>query len=240
MSETVIEAGVCRLGLPGGRWLATGHAGGYRRADCAVNVTVPSDFDRQDLATYVAERCDDAGFEATGPALLTAVEQANARGARAGPVTVVATVGLSNPASLPLRDGPVDAAAEASSEAASSEGRPPAGTVNLLLATTRALDRGALAGCLATVVEAKTATLQAATGFSGTTSDAVAVGTDPEGQPRAYVGSGTDLGRDVRAAVREAVVASLGATYEADAPPGTVAEAQHGTVTRREATVFAP
>lgn len=240
MPETTVRAGVCRLRLPGGRWLATGHAGGYRRADRAVNVTVSSDFDRRDLADYVAERCDRAGFDARGPALLTAVDQENARGARSGPVTVVATAGLSNPASLPIAGQPAEASHGEDHEAPASDSHPPVGTVNLLVATSAALADGGLAGCLATAVEAKTATLQTLTGFTGTTSDAVAVGTDPDGGGTTYVGSSTDIGRNVRAAVRDAIRASLGATYDDGDPPRTVGEADHGSVTRREATVFAP
>jgi adenosylcobinamide hydrolase len=240
MSETRIEAGVCRLRLPGARWLATGHAGGHRRADRAVNVTVPSDFDRQDLAAYVAERCDRAGFEPGGPALLTAVDQANARGATTGPVTVVATAGLSNPASIDLEGGHASPADGSGEQAAPADSRPPFGTVNLLLTTGRALDGGGLAGCLAIAVEAKTATLQALTGFTGTTTDAVAVGADPDGEEAAYVGSSTDLGRDVRAAVRDALRASLSATYDDGEPPASVAAADNGALTRRKASVFTP
>jgi adenosylcobinamide hydrolase len=240
MCETRVEAGVCRLRLSGGRWLATGHAGGYRRADRAVNVTVPSDFDRRDLASYVAERCDRAGFEACGPALLTAVDQAEARGATAGSVTVVATAGLSNPASLPQEDLAADASHDRTGDAAPGDQRPPFGTVNLMVATTRALADGGLAGCLATAVEAKTATLQALTGFTGTTTDGVAIGADPDGERAAYVGSSTDLGRDVRVAVRDALRASLAATYDGGDPPASVAAADHGAVTRRPATVFTP
>lgn len=240
MPETTVREDVCQLRLPGGRWLATGHAGGYRRADGAVNVTVPTDFDRRDLADYVAERCDRARFDARGPALLTAVDQDNARGARAGPVTVVATAGLSNPALLPLEGLPADASNGGDVEVPASDTRPPVGTVNLIVATSAALDDGGLAGCLATAVEAKTATLQTLTGFTGTTSDAVAVGTDPDGDKTTYVGSSTEIGRNVRAAVRDAIRASLGATYDDGDPPRTVGEADHGSVTRRESTVFTP
>lgn len=232
MSEVDRREEGCRLRLPEGRWLSTGVHAGYARADRAVNLTVPTPFDRTDLSAYVADRCAAAGFDADGPALLTAVDQADARAARAGPVTVVATAGLSNPASLPV-PAPAD-------QSTVPDERPPPGTVNLLVGTTRALSDGALASCLATAVEAKTATLQALSGFTGTTTDAIAVGCDPDGEPAAFVGSSTEVGRSVRACVRDAVRASLEATDAEAEPPSDVADAPHGAVTARSATVFEP
>jgi len=236
MFEVDVEAGLCRLACEGARWLSTGVDGGYSTADRAVNVTVPTAFDRADLATYVAERCDTAGVDPAGPALLTAVEQTHARGARDGPVTVVATAGLSNPAALPV-DGAADAVA---GDAPAGGESPPPGTVNLLVGTTRALEDATLASLLATAVEAKTATLQSLTGFTGTTSDAIAVGCDPAGDPAAFAGSGTDLGQSTRACVREAIRASLDSSYGDRGRPATVADAEHGAVTDRRATVFDP
>lgn len=227
MCETARVAGVCRLALSG-RWLATGPDGGYCDADAAHIVSVPEPFERTDPAAYAAKRVDAAGFEGGGPALLTGVEAADARGARAGSVTVVATAGLSNPARLPV--SPENAAGEA------TERSHTAGTVNLLVGTTRALADGTLATLLGTAVEAKTATLQAVTGFSGTTTDAVAVGTDTTGEPTDFAGSATDLGAATRVCVREAVLASLDAREST--PPESVADAEHGVVTRGSAEVF--
>jgi len=87
------------LHRPGTRWLSTGFDGGFREADAAHNLTVPEGFDRTDLATYASERLGDAP---PGPTLFTGVSQRHARGARRGPVTAVATGGLSNPAGLPM------------------------------------------------------------------------------------------------------------------------------------------
>lgn len=228
--------GVCRVAPPAAwRWLVTGTGGGHHRAQAAYNVTVPEGFDRTDLDRYARERRHEAGFDAAGPTLLTGVAMRHARGARCGPVTVVATGGLSNPATLPAEerlplpaDGPDD--------------EPPVGTVNLLVATDRALDEGALAELLGTAVEAKTATLLAATGFTGTTSDAVAVGCDPEGEPAAFAGSATAVGAAARACVRDALLASLAARYDGrwDELPSSVADADHGVVTDERARVFEP
>jgi adenosylcobinamide hydrolase len=231
MNATVAE-GVLQFSGPD-RWLATGPNGGYRTAPAAYNISVPEGFDRTDLDTYVAERRERAGFERAGPALLTGVDLAHARGARAGPVTVVATAGLSNPAALPMEmDGDTgDGIATSDREI---------GTVNLLVGTTRALDRGALATLLATAVEAKTATLQSLTGFTGTTSDAVVVGSTADGEPADFAGSGTPVGAATRACVRDAVRASLRARYADRGIPDSVTDADHGVRTDERATVFEP
>jgi adenosylcobinamide hydrolase len=229
-----IRDGVCRVRHEGARWLATGFDGGYRTADAAYNVSVPEGFDRTDLDDYVCERRERAGFATDGPAMLTGLDLVHARGARDGPVQVVATAGVSNPAVLPM-DG--EGRSELESE---GDDRPPVGTVNLLVTTTRALDDGALATLLGTAVEAKTATLLAETGFTGTTSDAVVVGADPDGDPAAFAGSATTVGAATRACVREAVRASLDSRYPDREFPSSVAGAEHGVTTDQHATVFEP
>jgi adenosylcobinamide hydrolase len=234
MFETCRADGVCRLAHEGARWLATGWDGGYRTADAAFNVSVPTGFERTDLDSYARERLAAAEFERAGPVLLTGVDLVHARGARAGSVTVVATVGLSNPASLPI------AADRSFGAETDCHDQPPTGTVNLLVGTTRALTDGTLATLLATAVEAKTAILQSLTGFTGTTSDAVAVGCDPTGDPAEFAGSGTEVGSAVRACVRDTVAASLRARYAAQEVPTSVADAAHGVVTDRETDPFQP
>jgi len=232
MCETARAAGVCRLALRG-RWLATGPDGGYCDAEAAHIVSVPEGFDRTDLAAYAADRLDAAGFEGGGPTLLTGVDAAHARCARAGPVTVLATAGLSNPARLPVHPKTTEGA-----RASETSGSRPAGTINLLVATTRALADGTLATLLGTAVEAKTATVQAATGFSGTTTDAVAVGSDPAGEPADFAGSTTDVGAAARVCVRDAVLAALDA--RGGDLPERVDDANHGVVTSGRAEVFEP
>ncbi|MFB6142894.1 MAG: adenosylcobinamide amidohydrolase [Halorientalis sp.] len=227
MFAASVSRGVLRVRRPDSRWLVTDWAGGYRSADAAYNLTVPHGFDRTDLRPYVERRRERAGFPDPGPALLTGVDVAHARRARADPVEVVATVGLSNPATLPMAP---------EGEPSGETGYRP-GTVNLLVGTTRALDDGGLATLLATAVEARTATLKATTGFTGTTSDGVVVATDPTGDPAAFAGSATSVGAATRACVRAAVRASLDARYPDGEYPRTVTEADHGVSTEREATV---
>lgn len=233
MFEAERRDGVCRLASPGTRWLVTGPEGGYRQAEAAYNISVPEGFDREDPAAYAAERRRRAGFEAPGPGLLTGVEMRHARGARADGVCVVATAGLSNPVAL--------AGSEAAGLAPDGDDARPdgpgagPGTVNLLVGTDRALADGTLATLLATVVETKAATLQAATGFTGTTSDAVAVGCDPDGTPTPFAGGATTVGRVTRACVRQAVEAAVEARGSV---PDSVAGAEHGAVPAATPEVF--
>lgn len=250
MFETEVSDDVLRFARPGTRWLSTSWNGGYCTADVAYNVTVPNGFERTDLETYARERRDRAGFDTVGPTLLTGVGMQHARGARLGPVICVATAGISNPAALPMAAEPVNAGgdeavtgADADSELQKdSESRsttgPGTGTVNLLLGTTRSLDDGALAGMLATAVEAKTATLLDRTGYPGTTTDAVVVGCDPEGESSPFAGSGTEVGSATRACVRESVASSLASRYADAEIPGSVDDAEYGTRTTERATVF--
>jgi len=229
MFEVGVRDGVCRLSTDEARWLATGPTGGYCSAAGATNITVPEGFERRDLAAYADKRRSDAGVPQAGPALLTGVAQTHARAARSGSVTAVATVGLSNPATLPM---PADAPAR------EADWEP--GTVNLLVGTVRSLAPGTLATLLATAVEAKTATLQSLTGYTGTTSDAAAVGCDPTGPTAAFAGSATPVGAETRRCVRDAVAASLESRYDDASPPSSVTVADHGVETTGTTTVFDP
>jgi adenosylcobinamide hydrolase len=249
--ETTIGEGVLRVRRPGTRWLSSGSGGGFRVASAAYNVSVPTGFSRTDLNSYVAERRREAGFPEPGPTLLTGLALDHARGARSGSVSVVATAGLSNPATLPMDPDTVAAAADADADDATggttdsttSTGvagadDPPPGTVNVLVVTDHALDDGGLTTLLATVVEAKTATLLAATGFSGTTSDAVVVGCDLDGERAKFVGSATPVGAAARACVRDAVLASLRSRYPDGGVPETVDAAEYGVRTARSTDAF--
>jgi len=235
MFEPTVRDGVLCVAAPGARWLQTGVSGGLRDADAAYNLTVPEGFSRTDVTRYVGERLDRAGFDDRGPALLTGVSMDHARGARSGDVVVYATAGLSNPAALPMPP------AESAPTGVTQRGRDTThhyGTVNLLVGTARALDDSALVELLSTAVEAKAATLIDAAGVPGTTSDAVAVGCDPGGDPAPFCGSGTDVGADARACVREAVRAALDARYPDGDLPGGPDEAEYGTRTDRRSEVF--
>lgn len=237
MFEAAARDGVLRLRAPGARWLSTGVGGGLARADAAYNLTVPEGFDRTDLAAYAADRRRRAGYDEPGPTLLTGVDVAHARGARAGDAVVVATAGLSNPAPLPVEPAGEGASASGGEP---SGGPPPRhdGTVNLLVGTGRMLDDGGLAELVAVAAEAKAATLIALAGVPGTTTDAVVAGCDPAGEPARFAGSGTALGADVRACVRDALSAALAARHPDGDLPAVVAGAEHAVPTDRRAEVF--
>ncbi|KOX93704.1 adenosylcobinamide amidohydrolase [Haloarcula rubripromontorii] len=238
MFETTVRDGVCQIRREGARWLSTAWDGGYRTADAVYNVTVPEGFDRTDLAAYRAERLSGAGF-AVGPALLTGVHMEHARCARSGPVSVLATAGLSNPAALPMSTaGTADGfGGRASNPADRPDWRP--GTVNLVVGVERELDDGALATLLASAVEAKAATLLDAADVPGTTSDAAIVGCVPGAERASFAGSATEIGAATRVCVRDAIRAGLAARYGDDALP-TVDGAEYGVVTDRDTEVVEP
>lgn len=239
MFEATIADGVLQLRREGTRWLSTGWDGGRSRADAAYNLTVPEGWSRTDLETYVEERLDRAGFDDPGPALLTGVDVRHARGARLDPVVAYATVGLSNPAALPI-DESIDRGTIDSTSDDRSTDRPGTGTVNLIVGTDRSLSEGGLANLIAVVAEAKAATLLELAGVPGTTTDAIVVADDEAGPDVTFTGSGTPVGDAARACVREAVQASFRSRYADRDPPESVAEAEYGTRTDRRATVFVP
>ncbi|MGM0604554.1 MAG: adenosylcobinamide amidohydrolase [Halobacteriota archaeon] len=225
--ETTVRSGVLRIGRPDTEWLSTGFDGGRWRADAAYNLTVPEGWAETDLRTYVDRRLAEAGFEAAGPALLTGVEMRHARRAQLDSVTAIVTAGLSNPSTLPL--DPDATCGETPSDDRSTAYHP--GTINVVAGTTASLSPGALANLATVVTEAKTATLQQLTGFSGTTSDAVIVGSDPGGTETTFSGAATAVGRATRACVRDALVSAIDARYEAAAIPRSVDDAAYGVET---------
>ncbi|MFB6072510.1 MAG: adenosylcobinamide amidohydrolase [Halobacterium sp.] len=233
MFDATTRDGVLRLQRADACWLSTGWDGGLARADCAFNVTVPEGWNPGDIDDYVAGRLADANFDRPprAPVLLTGVSQRHARVARLGPVEAAATVGLSNPAALPT---------DPEGGSLPEEPDAVAGTVNVVVGTTRALDDAALANLVAVAAEAKTATLLDATGFPGTTTDAVVAACDPSGEPAAFSGSATRVGSAARACVRDAVAASLESRYGDDSLPSSVEDARHGVSTDARADVSRP
>jgi adenosylcobinamide hydrolase len=241
MFDAEVRAGVCRLGRPETRWLSTGFDGGTSVAPAAYNCTVPEGWSRTDLGAYVADRLAEAGFEpdARGPALLTGVAQRHARRARLGPVEAVVTAGVSNPAALPVESGLAgeDIGGDGTGADDGTAAPDHAGTVNVVVGTTRSLPSGALANLLTVAAEAKAATLLALTGVPGTTTDAVVAACDPEGEPARFSGSATDIGGAARACVRDALAAGLASRYEGAVDAAADARAGAGVVTDERAAV---
>lgn len=211
-------------------WLSSGPAGGIVSGDAAYNITVPDGFSRTDLAAYIRDRRERAGFSREGPALLTGVKMAHARAAGLDGIVAYATVGLSNPAGLSQEPTGVEA----------DRGDAEVGTVNLIVGTEKAVDEAGLATLFGVVVEAKTATLLARTGHPGTTTDAVIIGSHQDGPAASFAGSATDVGQAARVCVRDAVQASLAAAYPAGDWPDSVSAAEYGVQAERKASVFQP
>ena len=236
--EATVREEVCRLRRPGTRWLSTGHDGGESRGDAAFLVSIPEGWGDVDIPAYVRERCGAAGFAAgaSAPALLTGVSMRHARRARLGPVEAVATAGVSNPAALPV-GGDADGELAESGGTDTHSDRHHTGTVNVVVGTTRSLAPGALPNLAAVTAEAKAATLLARVGVPGTTSDAVVVGCDPEGEAAAFSGSATPVGSAARICVRDAVSAALDARYAGESPPTSVDAAEYGVVSDARARV---
>ncbi|ERH07696.1 MAG: hypothetical protein J07HN4v3_00058 [Halonotius sp. J07HN4] len=238
--ETTVTDGVRQVRRQHTDWLSTGIDGGRQHADKAYNITVPAGWNNTALDAYIEQRVTAAGFETGGPALLTGVAQRHTRRAVCGSVAALVTAGLSNPAALPARSDVDSATATTETERADDDPANRRGTINIILVTTRALSAATQASLLAGVAEAKAATLVAKTGFTGTTSDAVIVGSDPDGKPAQFAGSATSVGQAARACVRDGLTAAIAARYPDGEYPGSVADADHGSTTTATATVSTP
>ncbi|MFQ3295589.1 MAG: adenosylcobinamide hydrolase [Natrialbaceae archaeon] len=235
--EPTTEDDVLRLRRPGTRWLSGGWNGGKYEGSAAYSVSVPEGWSCENVEGYVDDRLETAGFGEPGPTLITGVDHEHVRGARCGPVEAYATAGVSNPAALPMApEGEPDPDGEDL-----PEGELVAGTVNVVVGTTRSLAPGALANLLSVAAEAKTATLLARTGFPGTTSDAVIAADDPDGEPADFSGSAMRVGAAARVCVRDAVYAALESRYENDseaAVPTSVEDASYGVSTDVRAEIL--
>lgn len=238
MFEPTVRDDVCRCRREETRWLVTGWNGGYQDADAVYNITVPDGFDRTDLAEFRDERRDAVGFEDEGPAFLTGVSMGHARCASDGPVTVLATAGVSNPTALAMDADAADDPGDGRSIEEAPDWRP--GTVNLVVGADRSLADGTLAELLATSVEAKATTVLDVAGFPGTTSDAVAIGCVPAGERTTFAGSATEVGSRARACVRDAIRASFASRYAETEPPASVDDAEYGVATERNTDVWQP
>lgn len=251
MFESTLNDGVLQLYRPETRWLSTGWNGGTSHSAAAYNITVPTGWEETDIDDYVSDRLQTAGFAEPGPALLTGVEMGDVRGARLGPAVAYATAGVSNPAALPVSNesencqqtvpnehtGDETDISEQENSVHYGQGQ---GTVNLIVGVDRQLSAAGRANMLTVVAEAKAATLLSLVGVPGTTTDAVIVGDNPDGEAVQFTGSATPVGDSVRACVREAVSASLASRYEDDPMPQSVDEATYGVTTSRQAEVFDP
>jgi adenosylcobinamide hydrolase len=174
--------------------------GGIGLREWVVNVQVPRDYARRDVASHVAEVAGALGLSGPGVGMLTAAEVAAVAAAEEGGVQVEVTVGL---------DRPVWAAATEEDEDVSVRAviAAPPGTINVVAFLPVRHTDAALANVLCTVTEAKVqALLDGGVAGTGTASDAVTVlcpasgPAVPFGGPRSQCGA--RVARTVHAALR--------------------------------------
>jgi len=173
--------------------------GGIGLRQWVVNVQVPHDYARRDVADHVAEVADALGLSGPGVGMLTAAEVTAGALAREAGVQVEATVGL---------DRPLWAAAPAETDVTAAASP---GTVNVVAFLPVRHSEAALANILCTVTEAKVqALLDGGVPGTGTASDAVTVlcpasgPAEPFGGPRSEYGS--RVARAVYAGLRSGMV----------------------------------
>ena len=173
--------------------LSSGVNGGRRAVNNILNIQVPHDFSHDDPKSYIEGVTASMTLEEDCLALLTAVEMKNVRILSDGCVTVFVTAGLTNPS--------------------------PFGTINIIIISSETLSEGAIAGTIITATEAKTrALIDKGLEFTGTTSDAVIVAYENNGEdePILYSGPATPFGNRVAKLVRLGVKEALKAHYGSD------------------------
>ena len=173
--------------------LSSGVDGGRRAVNYILNIQVPHDFSHDDPKSYIEGVAASMTLEGGYLALLTAVEMKNVRILSDACVTVFVTAGLTNPS--------------------------PFGTINIIIISSETLSEGAIAGTIITATEAKTrALIDKGLEFTGTTSDAVIVAyeNNGEGEPILYSGPATPFGNRVAKLVRLGVKEALKAHYGSD------------------------
>jgi len=172
-----------------------------READTIINHQVTRDFDERSPQRYmrnIAEKLHLNPAKTVG--LMTAVDVRNhvakTLRERGIEVTAIVTGGVSNPAT-----------------AGDDLTHTPVGTINIVVLTNAKLVGGSMVNAVQTATEAKTVALHALDvrsrfskrAASGTTSDAVVVGSTQRGEATTYAGTATRLGKLIGKTVSEAV-----------------------------------
>jgi adenosylcobinamide amidohydrolase len=161
-----------------------------------VNVQVPTDYGRRDVAVHIAEVAAALGLAGLGVGMLTAADVGAAVVAEDGGVRVEATVGLTRPiwASAPPERR----------EGVTAQGPP--GTVNVVAFLPVRHSDAALANILCTITEAKVqALLDGGIAGTGTASDAVTVLCPISGPAQPFGGPRSEFGARVARATYDAL-----------------------------------
>lgn len=171
--------------------------GGLGEVRWLVNVGVPSDYGRTDLANHAGEVVAELGLSGPGVAMFTAVDLSRRRRCVSEGVTVDATVGITHP-TWPTTPSPTST--------------PPApGTINLVVQVPVALDPGAAVNAVITATEAKSQALAArSVPGTGTATDAVAIVWPAMDPVEPFAGPRSPWGSRIAQAVYQAVWAGAG------------------------------
>lgn len=170
--------------------------GGIGLRSWVVNVQVPADYGRRDVAVHIAEVAAALGLAGLGVGMLTAADVGAAVVAEDGGVRVEATVGLTRPiwASAPPERR----------EGVAAPGPP--GTVNVVAFLPVRHSDAALANILCTITEAKVqALLDGGIAGTGTASDAVTVLCPISGPAQPFGGPRSEFGARVARATYDAL-----------------------------------
>ncbi|MFV0260291.1 MAG: adenosylcobinamide amidohydrolase [Acidimicrobiales bacterium] len=174
--------------------------GGLAQPRWALNIGVPLDYGRTDLAAHAAVMAVRLGLDGPGVALFTAADVRRRRRAEAGGVVVDATVGITKPTWAADPDGGWT----------DWNPRLGPGTINLVAQLPVALEAGALINAVMTMTEAKTqALLEAGVPGTGTASDAVLIRCPDRGPAERFAGPRSVWGARLARAVHAAVAAGL-------------------------------
>ena len=170
--------------------------GGWSRPSWLVNLGVPPDYARTDLAAHAAHVSRTLGLLGAGPTLFTAADVTRVRGVEHEGVRVDSTVGVTAPTWAADATGGCTAY------------RP--GTINIVVQVPVRLSAAALVNVAMTVTEAKTqALLEAGVPGTGTASDALAVVCPDQGDAEAFGGPRSPWGARVALGVHASVAAGL-------------------------------
>ncbi len=187
------------------KWLAAGCwrrasapvGGGSSRPDWLLNIGVPHDYDRVDLADHVAELTRELGLGGRGAALFTAAEVSCVQRSSCGDVVAHATVGVTKPTWA------ADPAGGYTSWAP--------GTINLVAQLPVALEPAAAVNAVVTMTEAKAQALhEAGVPGTGTASDAVVVVWPVDGPREPFAGPRSVWGGRLAQAIHSAVGSGIG------------------------------
>jgi len=171
--------------------------GGLQRPGWLVNIGVPSDYNRTDLADHARETAAEIGLTGRGVGLFTAADVSQVCRNTLDGVAVDATVGITKPTWA----------------ADPTHSYTPwfPGTINLVVQLPVGLEHGAAVNAVITSTEAKTqALLESGVPGTGTASDAVAIVWPANATAERFAGPRSAWGSRIAQATRAAILSGVG------------------------------